>query len=77
MEKVSSSLTVLAEKSNEKGLILEFHLGGHLKMQIRWRKTFHFFHFWRAYHFADPGQNSHRDCQISDILNDPTLIQGA
>ena len=46
MEKVSSSLTVLAEKSNEKDLILEFHLGGNLKMQICWQKTFHFFHVW-------------------------------
>ena len=46
MEKVSSSLVVLAEKSSEKDLILEFHSGQNLKMQICWRKTFHFFHVW-------------------------------
>ena len=44
MEKVSSSLVGLAEKSRRKGLNLEFHLGGNLKIQLRWRKTFHFFH---------------------------------
>ena len=42
MEKVSSSLAVLAEKSRKKGLNLEYHLGGNLKIQICWRKTFHF-----------------------------------
>ena len=44
MEKVSSSLAVLAEKLRKKGLDLEFHLGGNLKIQICCRKTFHFFH---------------------------------
>ena len=45
MEKVSSSLAVLAENP-EKGLNLEFHLGGNLKILIYWRKSFHFFHVW-------------------------------
>ena len=40
MEKVSGSLAVLVEKSRKKA----FHLGGNLKMQICWRKTFNFFH---------------------------------
>ena len=44
MEKVSSSLVVLTEKKQKKGLNLEFHQGRNLKMQICWRKTFHFFH---------------------------------
>jgi len=44
MEKVSSSLAVLAEKKHKKDLNLEFHQDGNLKMQICWRKTFHFFH---------------------------------
>ena len=40
MEKVSSSLAVLAEKSRKKGLNLEFHLGGNLTLKICRRKTF-------------------------------------
>ena len=31
-------------KIQKKGLNLEFHLGGNLKMQICWRKSFPFFH---------------------------------
>ena len=36
--------SVTSRKFKKKGLDLEFHLCGNLKMQICWQKTFHFFH---------------------------------
>ena len=35
-----------SRKIQKKDLNLKFHLGGNLKMQICWQKTFHLFHFW-------------------------------
>ena len=67
MEKLSSSLAVLAESSRKKALIWNLTFAEIWKMQICWRKNFHFFHVCQDPHRI--GDASHL-CALSPLPDD-------